>query len=232
MIRVVWRGQRLTIPAPCQRLAGLGLPGLRLKVTQFWQALSGETMRKTLWVMALLVLGGAAQAESEATKKELIAKLLRLQQPAVEFAAQTLAEQPAKHMLQQAGVAIQSRVEPGKRDFVAQEIQADVRRYVDDAVPLMRERAVRLAPLTIGALMNERFSEAELRQLIAIIESPVNRKYLQMGVEMHRALMDRLVDEMKATIEPKLKLLERSMIKSLDQHAIEAPGAKAPATDK
>lgn len=189
-------------------------------------------MRNKFWIMALLAFGGAAQAESVATKKELVTKLMRLQQPAVELAAQALAEQPAKQMLQQAGVALQTRVDPDKREFVAQEIQADIRRYVDDAVPLVRERALRLAPLTIGALMHERFSETELRQLIAIIESPVNRKYLQMGGEMHRALMDRLVDEMKVTIEPKVKLLEQSMIKSLNLHAIAAPGARVPATDK
>lgn len=189
-------------------------------------------MSKTLWVMALLALGGAAQAEPVATKKELVAKLMRLQQPAVELAAQALAEQPAKLMLQQAGLALQTRVEADKREFVAQEIQADVRRYVDEAVPLVRERALRLAPLTIGALMHERFSETELRQLIAIIESPVNRKYLQMGGEMHRALMDRLVEETQASIEPKVKLLEQSMIKSLSLHAISAPGAKAPSIEK
>lgn len=189
-------------------------------------------MKYKLWIMALLTLSGAAQAEAVVSKKELVAKILRLQQPAVELAAQALAELPAKHMLQQAGVALQTRVEPDKREFVAQEIQADIKRYVDDAVPLVRERAVRLAPLTVGALMHERFSETELRQLIAIIESPVNRKYLQMGGEMHRVLMDRLVDDMKPTIEPKVKLLEQSMIKSLNLHAIAAPAARAPVTDK
>jgi hypothetical protein len=189
-------------------------------------------MRKTLWVMALLALGGSAQAEQVATKKELIAKMMRLQQPAVELAAQALAEQPAKQMLQQAGMALQTRVEPDKREFVAQEIQAGIKRYVDEAVPLVRERALRLAPLTIGTLMHERFNETELRQLIAIIESPVNRKYLQMGGEMHRALMERLVDETNDAIEPKVLLLEQSMIKSLSLHAIAAPGARAPATEK
>ncbi len=189
-------------------------------------------MRKTIWIMALLALSDAALGEPVATKKELVAKIMRLQQPAVELAAQALVEQPAKQMLRQAGVALQTRVDADKREIVAQEIQADIKRYVDDTVPLVRERALRLAPLTVGTLMHERFSETELLQLIAIIESPVNRKYLQMGGEMHRVLMERLVDEMKATIEPKVKLLEQSMIKSLNLHAISAPEAKAPATNK
>ena len=135
-------------------------------------------MRKQLWIMVLLALSGAVQAEAVTNKKELVAKLMRLQQPAVESAAQALVEQPAKQMLQQAGLALQTRVEPDKREMVALEIQADVRRYVEDAAPLVRERALRLAPLTIGTLMHERFSESELRQLINIIESPVNRRYL------------------------------------------------------
>lgn len=170
---------------------------------------------KKLVVIALLALASGAQAESTAAKKELVNKVLLLQQPAIEQAAQALAERPAAQMMQQAGMVLQSKVAADKREAVAKQIQADVKQYVDEVVPLVRARAVSLAPSTVGALLDEKFTEDELKQLIAIIESPVNRKFLQMGGDMQKALLDKLIETTQSTIEPKIKALEQSISKDL-----------------
>jgi hypothetical protein len=173
---------------------------------------------KKLLVIALLALASGAQAESTAAKKELVAKVLLLQRPAIEQAAQALAERPAAQMMQQAGIVLQSKV--------AKEIQADVKKYVDEVVPLVREQAVSVAPSTVGALLDEKFTEDELRQLIAIIESPVNRKFLQMGGDMQKALLDKVVAQTQGVIEPKIKALEQSISKQLGLPAPSAAAAK------
>ena len=178
-------------------------------------------------MVTLLVVASSVQAQTTA-KKELVAKVLLLQQPAIEQAAQALAERPALQMLQQAGMALQSQLPADKREAVAKEIQAEAKKYADEAVPLVRERAVKLAPSTVGALLEEKFSEDELKQLIAIIESPVNRKFLQLGVEMQNVLIDKLVAETQAVIEPKVRALEQAIGKRLAQ-AIPASAAPAPA---
>jgi hypothetical protein len=189
------------------------------------------------WMMVtLLVLASGVQAQTT-VKKELIAKVLLLQQPAIEQAAQALAERPALQMLQQASMALQQRVPADKREAIAKEIQADAKKYADEAVPLVRERAVKLAPSTVGALLEEKFSEDELKQLIAIIESPVNRKFLQLGGEMQNALIDKLVAETQGVIEPKVKALDQAIAARLGLSAAaaapDAPkagkAAKAPA---
>lgn len=186
----------------------------------------GSAMKK--WVIvALLALSSVAQAESSPTKKELITKVLTLQQPAIEQAAQSLAERPAAQMMQQAGMVMQSKVAADKREAVAKEIEADVKKYVDEVVPLVRARAVKIAPATIGALLEEKFSEDELKQLIAIIESPVNRKFLAMGAEMQKALLNQLVTETQSAIEPKVKALEQAIGKRLGLPAASSPAAKA-----
>jgi|SRR5450830_319361 len=188
---------------------------------------------KKLMIVALLALATGAQAESTAAKKELVAKVLQLQQAGIEQAGQALAERPAAMLMQQAGVALQSNVAADKREAVAKEIQADVKKYVDDAVPLVRERAVKLAPSTIGVMLDEKFTEDELKQLIAIIESPVNRKFAQMGGDMQKVLLEKLVTETKGVIEPKVKLLEQSVTKRLGLPAVAAaPGASAPRAEK
>ena len=184
---------------------------------------------KRLVIVTLLVLATGVQAQTTSAKKELVAKVLLLQQPASEQAAQTLAERPAALMMQQASLALQTQVAADKREAIAKEIQADVKKYVDEAVPLVRERAVKLAPSTVGVLLEEKFSEDELKQLVAIIESPVNRKFLQLGGEMQKTLLDKLVTETQGAVEPKVQALEQAIGKRL---GLTAPAGAAPKAAK
>ncbi|MEO7104981.1 MAG: hypothetical protein ABIZ09_01290, partial [Rhodoferax sp.] len=100
---------------------------------------------KKLTVLALLLAAGYAQAQTTVTKptaptaaaasapvstapastpvlasspakKELIARILVLQQGAIEQTAQALVERPAVQLQQQAAMALQTRVPPDKRE--------------------------------------------------------------------------------------------------------------------
>jgi hypothetical protein len=185
----------------------------------------GDCMMKKLIGVGLLALSVGAGAQTSAAKKELVSKMLQLQQPALEMAATALAERPAAQMMQEASFVMRTRVPADKREAVAKQIQADVKKYVDETVPLLRERAVKLGPSTIGTLLEEKFTEEELRQLVAIIESPVNRKYLQLGGEMQKVLGEKLVAETQASIEPKVKALQSTIAKRLGLPANSAPAA-------
>ncbi len=184
---------------------------------------------KKFYLSALVLCCGLAVAQTTPAKKELVAKILVLQQNAIEQTAQAMAERPALQMMQQANMALQTRVAPDKREAIAKDIQADVKKYVDEVSPVVRQNAVRLAPSTVGALLDQRFSEDELKQLLAIMESPVNRKYLQMGGEMQKALGEKLVTETQSMIEPKVKALESAIVKHLDVAIGPRPTASTPA---
>ena len=67
----------------------------------------------------------------------------------------------------------------------------------------------------MSPLLEQRFSEDELRQIIAMLESPVNAKYQSMAGEMQRTLGTKVVAETRATIEPRFKALEESVNKRL-----------------
>ena len=180
-----------------------------------------------LKAIALAVaLASAAQAQAE-TKKDLVQKLIVLQQPGIEAAGKQLAEQPAAAMMQRAGIAMQAGLPADKREAVAREIQSDVKNYADEAVPLLRKRAVELAPGTLGPLFEQRFTDDELKQLVAILESPVYRKYQQLGSEMQRALAEKLVADTRPTVEPKLRALEQQIAQRL-QTAQRGAAASAP----
>ena len=185
-------------------------------------------MLKVLLLEAALAATGVVQAQGAGGKKELVAKVLQLQQPGLEQMARTMAQQPAAMMMQQAAPALQ-RLPAERREAVARDIEADVRKYTEEAVPLVTERALKLAPTTIGVLLEERFSEEELKQIITMLESPVNRKFQSLGGEMQRSIGEKLIAETKPQIEPKLRALEQVVSKRLGltpTGAASAPAAK------
>ena len=175
-------------------------------------------------LLAVALLAGATLAHAQ-TKKELLAKLLQLQQPAVEALAREIATRPASQMLQAAGQAL-GQLPPDKREAAARTLEADARRYADEAVPLAREQALKLVASTFGAGLDEKFSEEELRQLIAWHESPVIRKYQQVAPELQKGFTDKLVAAAGPALDPKLSALQEKMARTL---GAPAPAASAPA---
>lgn len=170
-------------------------------------------MKKTIVLAAALALSAwaSAQAASTPAKKELAAKILKAQQPAVETLARQLVEQPAAQLMQRAGLYIQQRVAADKREAMARDVQAEVRKYVEDTYPLVRDRALKLAPTTVGAVLEDKLTEDELRQVAAIFESPAWQKFQTLGNDMQKALGEKLVAEVKADVEPKVRALDRAL---------------------
>ena len=183
-------------------------------------------MRK---LVILALVAGATLAHAQgSSKKELVARLLQLQQPSIEALARNIVERPAVQMMQSAGAAMQAQVPPSKRDAVAKSVDADIRKFVDEASPLLAERAVKLAPSVYGAQMEERFSEDELKQLIAWLESPVNKKFQQQLPELQNGFAQKLIGEAGPLLEPRLKALQGKLQATLNAAAAPAAAASAP----
>lgn len=156
---------------------------------------------------------------SSPAKKALVAKVLQIQQPAIENIGSLLAQQSIAQLLQQLGPAIQQRVPAERRQAVAEAVQADLKKYVAEVEPLLRERAVKLAPGTLGAMLEERFTEDELKALVGILESPVQRKYAQMNNELGQGLAQKLAADARAQVDPKLAALQQALSKRLAEAA-------------
>ena len=170
--------------------------------------------------LAAATLPAAAQTAGDAPaggRKEVVQKILQLQQPAVESTARQLVELPAAQLLQRAGPELQ-RLPADKREGVAAEIQSDARRYVEETLPVVRERALKAAPEVIGPILEARLSDDELRQVLQVMqlmESPAYRKYNSLGPELQRALSDRIVTDSRGVVEPKMRAFQESVAKRL-----------------
>ena len=167
--------------------------------------------RSTLLAIAAastLSLTLVANPAAAATKKELVAKLLSIQQAEIEQVTRGVVERPAAEMMQEAGLAMQRQVPADKREAIGKDIEAAVKKYVDEAYPLARDKALKIAPLTIGATLEEKFSEEELTQLVTFLDSPVAKKYQSLGPDMRNAFIRRLLTDAQPVVDPKVQALD------------------------
>ncbi len=182
--------------------------------------------------LGLACLGAQAQ-----TKQELSQRIIAAQQTSIENIGRALAAQTSQQILEAAGQAL-SQVSADKRESVGKAIQADVKKFYDDVEPTLTSTAVKLAPGTVGALLEEKFSEDELKQILGWMESPTSRKYQQLTGDLQEGLTKKLVAETRPGVEGKLKALEDGLRKRLEEAGVasapaeQKPAAKAPAKKK
>lgn len=188
-------------------------------------------MPRTMIKPALLALALAAAALPAAhaqSKKELAAKVVALQMPAVDAMAAGIARDTAGRLMDAAGQAL-GGVPEDKREALGKQVQADVKAFYDDIVIRLHDSGVKNAPLVLGPMLEEKFTEDELKQIAVWLESPAAKKFQQMGGEMQSQLSRKLVEDTKPAVEPKLKTLEQTLQKRFAQFA-PAGAASAPGT--
>ncbi len=180
-------------------------------------------------IAAALALSVAACGAHAQTKQELSQRILAAQQTSIENIGRTLAAQTSQQVLDLAGQAVQ-QVAASKQEALGKAMQADVKKFYDEIEPVLTAQAVKIAPSTVGSMLEEKFNEDELKQVLAWIESPTSRKYQQITGDMQQSLTQKLVTDTRGTVEGKLKTLEDGLRKRLEEAGVAS--APAPSGDK
>lgn len=165
------------------------------------------------------------------SKKELVDKILAAQQGGIENVGRALAGQLSQRVLQSAA-QVMPRVPADKREAVGRDIQADIKKFHDEIEPLLRERAIKLAPTAVAAMYEERFTEDELKQALAWLESPTSKKFAQIDRDAGNALAEKVVADTRAVVEGKMQTLETTVGKRLGLPPPAAPASSAPPPKK
>jgi hypothetical protein len=163
-------------------------------------------------VMSLLVLcaaAGGAFAQQADKKQELVQRVLALWH--VEDVAVVMVQRPAADAVQQARIALQGRVSAAKQEAALKDIASDVQKYIDEATPIAKGNATKLKAVTLGPLLAQNFNEDELRQLIALLESPVKKKFEQLVPQFERSFGEKVAAESRASIDPKLQEMTKAV---------------------
>lgn len=148
----------------------------------------------------------AAAAAVSPAKQELAQKIFKLMN--LDAIGETMLGQPVGDALQQARGLLQGRVATEKRDATMTEITVEAKKFMEEAGPITRASADKLIPQTVTPLLAEKFSEDELRQILAILESPVRKKFEAMLPELQKKLGEGVAADTGPVINPKLKSLQ------------------------
>lgn len=151
----------------------------------------------------------AKPAAANDKRQALVDKLLSLWR--VEDVAVVMVQRPAASAMEQARIALQGRVSVEKRDRTLKDISSDVQTYVDQATPIARDSAQRLVRPTLSPLLLAQFSDEELGQIIALLESPVKKKFEKLVPELERALGEKVAEDSGAAINPKLQTMTQAV---------------------
>jgi hypothetical protein len=167
-------------------------------------------IQRGLLVLALgAACGGALAAPVAPAKQALVDQVLKLWN--IDSIGQSMLQVPVADAVQQARAMLQGRAPVDKRDAAMADIVGEAKQFMTDATPITRSSADKLIPATIAPLLAERYSEEELRQLIAILESPVKKKFEAMLPEMQKKLGESVAADTRAVIDPKLQGLKEKI---------------------
>jgi hypothetical protein len=161
--------------------------------------------------IVLATSGTAALAE---TKRELAVKLVTLQQADYESLGREIAANTAQRLLQAVLPAVDG-LPADKRDAAARDVQAEIKKFFDGVAPMLKTAAAKSSQAVVPPLLEEKFSEDELKQIIAWVDSPLSRKYRQFTVELPDKVMEKTVADTKAQMDPKFKALDQTLMKRL-----------------
>lgn len=169
-------------------------------------------------------------APASAAKKDLVQRLLVVQQPGLENMMRDLLERPARQMSADAEEILATRVAPEKRPEAVKKIQELLNKYRDETTPLIRERSARIAQATLSPIFEEKYTEDELKQLVAALESPAYKKYQTSLPELANAYGQSVLKELEPVVQPKVAALQQGIGSALGATApAAAPSANKPA---
>ncbi|MFY8017019.1 MAG: hypothetical protein ACOVN9_02825, partial [Inhella sp.] len=181
----------------------------------------------TPFLLAIVLAASALAPVQAQTKKELVAKVVALQVAQAEQLSNALAQQgPLQQMMAQAGQVLRSRVPEDKREATGKAMEEAVRAYLKDVQPALRASLVKNIPALLGQRLESSFNEAELKQIVQTLESPVLKRFNQMGGEMQQALVQKVMSENQALLQDKFKALDTRMAELL---GLKAGAAATPA---
>ncbi|MDE2402149.1 MAG: hypothetical protein KGL90_10830 [Burkholderiales bacterium] len=184
-------------------------------------------MAITALTSTLLALPLSALAD----KKEWVQKLLTAQQPSLENTARNLAEQPARQLVAASQSVLAQAVPADKREATAQQIDAEIKKYLEAAGPAVRASTLKLSQSVIGPLFEEKFTEEELKQLVGMLESPVLKKYQGLLPEVSNSLLEKVIADARPQVDPKLQVAQTNIRAILDKASGGKLSAGAPSAD-
>ena len=171
---------------------------------------SRHALMGTLAIAAMATLAGNVQAQAISDEKQkLIQRIFASWHP--EDVPVMMVQRRATDAMQQSRIALQGKVPNEKRDATLRDIATDVQKYVDDVTPIAKDSAKRQLNPVIAPLLAQNFTEEELKQIVALMESPVKKKFEQFIPQAEKAIGTKVAEETHVAIDAKGQAMTQSV---------------------
>jgi len=175
-----------------------------------------HAFRRTFHVLALAALLGAASlahaqaAPVDAEKQKLIDQILTLWHP--ENSVVMAVQRPGADALEKSRIALQQAQLPqAKFEAEMKDIAGDVQKYIDITTPLVTASAKKNLQTTVVPLLAQGFSVEELRQLLALLQSPVKAKFEKLIPQADKAIGQKVQQEAGAEINKNIQEMTKAV---------------------
>lgn len=186
-------------------------------------------MKKLLLSLAFasLVFSLAAQAQTADSKLEWATKAVALQQgPELDRLIGQLAESSSQELVENWGNKLRAQVSKAQFDTSAESLNAELKKYNDDVSKIIKNKVNKASTDSLIPAYMERFSQDELKQLVAYFESPVVKKYQAAAPALGNIFVNQLIMETRVDVTARAKKFDEAATKIVGT----APKAPAAAT--
>lgn len=154
---------------------------------------------------AMPVLAAPVPPEKQAPVQRVLARM------SMDSVALAMLQKPIADALGQARVVLQSQVPAERREAALKDINAEAARTFDEEAPLVRASARKAIDGELAPLLAQRFSEDELKQLAAILESPLLAKFEALNPEMRKTVGESVAKANGAQVNARLTELQNKI---------------------
>jgi uncharacterized protein len=167
----------------------------------------------TLALAALLGAASLAHAQSapaaDADKQKLIDQILTVWHP--ENSVILAVQRPGAEALEKSRIALQqAHLTQAKIDAAMKDISTDVEKYVTTVTPIATASARKNLSSTVVPLLAQNFSVDELKQLLALLQSPVRAKFEGLIPKLNEAVGKKVQEEAGPEINKQIQTMMQS----------------------
>jgi hypothetical protein len=161
-------------------------------------------------IAASFAAGAAAQTAQVSPEKQALVQRVLAKMP-MENVGLAMLQKPIAEAVVQARAVLQGRVAPDKQEAVLKEISLEAEKVFNEEAPLVRASTRAAVDSAVAPLLAQRFTDDELKQLAAILESPVKAKFEALAPEIQKTLGQSVAKASQARVNARLTELQNKI---------------------
>jgi uncharacterized protein len=176
-----------------------------------------QTLSNTIKIIAVSVVftctSSVLHAQPADVKRDLAVRIIAAQEGAeMNRMLEQLAASAAQQLVGKWNPAL-GAMPADKRQKAASSLDAELKKFNDDALKLITAQAVKVRSDALAASYSEKFSEEELKQLLALMEAPAFKKYQTLAPELGNVYLKGIVEGTRSSVESRGKAFDTAAAK-------------------